>query len=335
MDSKPQAGRKKLKYVQVLVAHERLSWCVFAHVIPQKGIDIIHFTVDIFVEDIKWLGYTRIVLKSDNEPGIVKLLRSALTGARHTVVELEQINEEHSNKYDCSSNASAEQALKVVTGILRTNKIDFENKWDMTLPLEHPVFSWLVEYSALVRNVVKVGDDNTTAYQPVRGQAPSKRFICFGEKVPVHLHTKGPAAQHRGKLAPRWQYGFMLGYGTASHAYWVYSLGTVQFVRSIKRLPDDQQWAKAGLQEVSETRQSLHQLRAARAAPFGPQGLQDRPDEESVRRRRAARNFEIRLRDLDPTMSGIWWTEGCPSCDRARRYGLEAIGAVSVWQTAC
>ena len=31
--------------------------------------------------------------------------------------------------------------------------------------------------------------------------------------------------------------------------------------------------------------------------------------------------FEIRQRDLDPAMGGIGWTEGCPTCEGASRYG--------------
>ena len=46
------------------------------------------------MSDILWMGYTRVTLKSDNEPAIVKLLREALRELR--IQGLEQCLEEHS-----------------------------------------------------------------------------------------------------------------------------------------------------------------------------------------------------------------------------------------------
>ena len=48
--------------VKVLVAHDTRTGCMFAHVVPQKGVDPDHFAVDLLVEDIKWLGFQRIML---------------------------------------------------------------------------------------------------------------------------------------------------------------------------------------------------------------------------------------------------------------------------------
>ena len=34
------------------------------------------------VDDVKWLGYTKVVLKTDNEPAILKLLQETLRDLR-------------------------------------------------------------------------------------------------------------------------------------------------------------------------------------------------------------------------------------------------------------
>ena len=47
--------------------------------IPQKGVDQDHYSVDVLVKDILWLGYREVFLRSDNEKAIVKLLENALT----------------------------------------------------------------------------------------------------------------------------------------------------------------------------------------------------------------------------------------------------------------
>ena len=54
------------------------SKSVFAFAVPQKGIDQKRFAVDAIVESVLWLGYSRVTLKSDNEPAIMKLLQEAL-----------------------------------------------------------------------------------------------------------------------------------------------------------------------------------------------------------------------------------------------------------------
>ena len=57
--------------IKVLIIRDSRSKSVFAHVVPSKGVDEGGFAVSMLVEDVKWLGYSRVTLKSDNEPAIV------------------------------------------------------------------------------------------------------------------------------------------------------------------------------------------------------------------------------------------------------------------------
>ena len=47
---------------------------LFAHAVICNGIDEKRFIVDQVVEDIIWIGHTRLLLKSDNEVSINKLV---------------------------------------------------------------------------------------------------------------------------------------------------------------------------------------------------------------------------------------------------------------------
>ena len=67
---------------KVLVVRDSRSKSVFAHIVPAKGVDERGFSVDALVDDVKWLGYVRVTLKSDNEPAIVKLLTESLRELR-------------------------------------------------------------------------------------------------------------------------------------------------------------------------------------------------------------------------------------------------------------
>ena len=68
--------------VKVLVAKETVSKAVFAHLVPQKGLDADGYAVECLRKDLEWLGYAEVLLKSDNEPAIVALLKDSLKAAR-------------------------------------------------------------------------------------------------------------------------------------------------------------------------------------------------------------------------------------------------------------
>ena len=109
---------------KVLVIRDSRSKSIFAHVVPAKGVDERGFSVDALVDDIKWLGYVRVTLKSDNEPAILKLLTESLRELR--IQGLEQASEEHPPEYDPQSNGSAEVAVKLLKGHLRTLRSSLE-----------------------------------------------------------------------------------------------------------------------------------------------------------------------------------------------------------------
>ena len=82
---------------------------------------------------------------------------------RVAVQDLEQIFEEHPNTYDSSGNGEIESAVRRVTGVLRTNKLDLERRIEMVIPQSHTVISWLVGYAAWMITVRVVGHDWLTA----------------------------------------------------------------------------------------------------------------------------------------------------------------------------
>ena len=89
---------------------------VFAHCVPQKGSDNAGFAVDSIVRDIKWLGATKVILKSDQERAIVGFLKNALKALR--VEGLEQAGEEHPPAHDPQANGAVENAVGDVKGRL-------------------------------------------------------------------------------------------------------------------------------------------------------------------------------------------------------------------------
>ena len=60
------------------IVKDSLSRAVFAHAVPQKGVDAKRYAVDIIVDYVLWLGYSKVILKSDDGPAIIKLSKEAL-----------------------------------------------------------------------------------------------------------------------------------------------------------------------------------------------------------------------------------------------------------------
>ena len=105
--------------IKILVAKCHASKCVFAHVVPQKGVDTTLYAVERLKRDVMWLGHARIVLKSDNERAILALLRTTLRVIQKEV-EIENVQESHPAAYDPSSNGSIESAAKLIGNQIAT-----------------------------------------------------------------------------------------------------------------------------------------------------------------------------------------------------------------------
>ena len=179
---------------KVLVVRDSRSKAVFAHVVPTKGIDEKGFSVDALVSDVKWLGYSKVTLKSDNEPAIVKLLQEALRELR--VQGLEQTMEEHSPEYDPQANGSAEVGVKLLKGHFRTVRSCIESRLGHRIPVRHPLIAWMIRHAASLITWCAKGQDGQTAYQRVRSRQFKTRLMSFGEMCRFKLRSQEPTSTH-------------------------------------------------------------------------------------------------------------------------------------------
>ena len=66
--------------LKILVVKDSMSRTVCAHAVPCKGVGSDRYAVEKLKRDILWLGYSRVTLRSDNEPAILALMTEALRG---------------------------------------------------------------------------------------------------------------------------------------------------------------------------------------------------------------------------------------------------------------
>ena len=174
--------------LKLFVDKDTKSKAVFAHAVPRKGIDEKRFSVDMVVADVLWLRYSKVLLKSDNEPAIVKLLKESLATLK--VSGDDQVREEHSPTYDSQANGAVEAAAKQVKARTRTMKLCLERRIGKRIPPRHPIMTWLAPHAvSIVRYRVR-GPDGQTPYERIRLRPFNGRLICFGEQCRYNNRSK-------------------------------------------------------------------------------------------------------------------------------------------------
>ena len=63
---------------RVLVIKCAMTKCIFAHAVPQKGVDPDGFVIDRLREDIVWLGHASVVVRRDNEPALARVVEKSI-----------------------------------------------------------------------------------------------------------------------------------------------------------------------------------------------------------------------------------------------------------------
>ena len=78
------------KHAPVLVVHERWSKTIYAHVLPYKGVSKGPIVSRCLLNDLKKLGYPKMVMRYDPEPALNSVVEAAKNGFDKELV-LEQV----------------------------------------------------------------------------------------------------------------------------------------------------------------------------------------------------------------------------------------------------
>ena len=197
-------------YVVVIVSRDKESRMTMAHVVPRKGGDQ-EWVADQFCRDLLKLGHNSdLILKSDQEPAVVDLLREVarLRGSKKTILEQSPVG-------DSRANGMVERAIQSVGKLLRVHKLAIENKIGQKLFVKHALFAWLVEHVADVLNRFVVSADGKTAVQRLKGKSCEQHTLEFGSSCMFRVVGKVEGSL----MAERWFSGIWLGkkMGTEEH----------------------------------------------------------------------------------------------------------------------
>ena len=194
-----------------------------------------------------------IVLKSDQENSILDVLNT-VASRRSASSKVEPVDEEdlaHSQSQGRSipesspvgssgSNGFIERGIQDVEGQARTIKLAFESHTGATVPSDHNIVPWIIEYAGALLNRYSVGQDGKTGYERLKGKAASMPGLEFGERV--HWRSNVPAKDRKNKLDSAWKNGVFLGQRTVSGEFLVGTMEGIMRPRTVHRVPKENRW---------------------------------------------------------------------------------------------
>ena len=226
---------EKKHAVTVLVAYCSASGIPFMHVVAAKGTSVDKYSAERIVEDIVYLGHSRVILRSDNEPALVQLVGDLLKGLR--VQQLDSAAAEGSVPHDPQTAGAAEVAVRNLKCQVRDMNLTLDRFLEKHVPVTHPLIAWLVEHAAFVRTTGVIGRDGKTAYGRIRGTEHSLRLPFFAERVRYKCRSR-----ERGISGEdiRWSNGVFLGVHRRTNQYVVFDdRHGIKEARTVMRYPDE------------------------------------------------------------------------------------------------
>ena len=306
--------------VPVLIVFDRRTKCVFAHLLKSKAADDTH-AADVLLQDLQKLGYSTVILKSDQEPSIKALMLAVKRRFVGTLIL------EWSPVGQSKSNGEVERAVQSVHGMTRTLKEFTELKIKKMIGGKSPILAWMVQHASFLMNTFGSGGvaDGLTPYSRWRGRAWKIQLPAFGENVEYMKRTKT-------KLDSRWHDGIFLGIKDSSSEKMIGTPEGVLVVQSIRRKPAEEAWSAESIEKVSGVPwKPTPTPDADRAARDLPREILLPPANPTVEAKepeahkpvQATRSLYIRKTDL----LKYGYTESCRACEETAA-GIPRRGGV-------
>ena len=319
---KLEDARAKGEVVKCIAVRCTSSKAIFGHVVPCKGLDEEGWVADTVVQDVAWLGHTKVIVKADGEPSLQALIKRVLEVARVECPEIQNLSKEAPPTYDSQANGGIETGVRLIRGLFRTLKLCTEARINKFIPVDHPVAAWMLEHICLLLNTMVKGTDGLTAWQRVKGRSFGQQLVGFGECVLYRYPTKGPRHAPDGNMGALGGEAVFLGYSMTSNTFRLHTPSGLVDARSVTRRPESDRWNGEEMAKVSvlpgASREQRPRPRLDQPATVhGPTTDQVRPTQ--------LRQLRINLSDLRKFNH---YNGNCQQCRYIERYGKAKAGGV-------
>jgi hypothetical protein len=297
----------------VIVMKDRESKAVFANVVELKGRGI-DGTINRVLENIRRLGYKRIVIKSDQEPALTDLVNGIIEARDDETIH------EHSPVGESQSNGVVERAVRSAKDQIRTLKLALQARIKRKIPQKHAMMTWLVEHAGDCITKWQANHDGKTSYQRLMGKPCSEESLELGEMVNYKLPS-----EDLGDLDGRWSSGVWLGKRWKSAEHLVHENGEVIHCRAVSRKPLEERWDGPAIEAITATPWRLRPssddaTREARVLPPLPEDQQPRSQPQAKERDVRA---PLRPRIAKSDLSRWGYSDGCLRCRQMRAGKVE------------
>ena len=197
---------------------------------------------------LQWLSFAGLNgdlrVRSDGETAIVSVVQ-ALASARssvRTVVETTPVS-------SFGSIGACDYYIQLLTGQVRALRLDFRRRFQLNLPVNHPLFEWLVRHSAFLLNRFHHSQPRgqKTAFELLHSKSYISSLACFGALG----MARSADALDLPKAEPRWFNACWLGRSEESDEHIVASTQGIRCTRSFRLLPPGSQRADC-LQQLAK-----------------------------------------------------------------------------------
>ena len=141
----------------------------------------------------------------------------------------------------------AERGVQIVEGQIRVLKDAFETRVGTSIPSNHSIVAWLVEFAGTVINRYEVGLDGKTPFERLRGKQSRLIGLEFGEKVNFRRTAVGA---RMSKLDSLWSDGVFLVYRSIRGEIVVGTESGVFKTRTVQRKAYEHRWNKENMDMV-------------------------------------------------------------------------------------
>ena len=305
----------------IFVLRDHNSRMTFSHMVQGKSTknelysDYIHSAV---LKDLEYLGYKKIVFKTDQEPAMIALQeRIQRSREDQTILENSPVDESQSN-------GVCEKAVQEVEGMTRTLKLALEERLKWRIPHDHAIMTWLVEYASILICLFREGKDKRTPMERHKGSDRDVRPIAeFGEAIWYRvLGADDKDGNKLNKMEALMEEGVWLGINLIDGTARVGTPTGVVKARTIKRRLEDERWRRGEVEAIHGTTWCPVPGVPAGVLPNAvpaPTDVPPPPPEECTEPGLMARRMRLLPRHFDE----FGYTHGCEGC-RAQR---EQIGS--------
>ena len=159
-----------------IIMRDSRTGCTASHICESKGISD-SWVVQKLVDDIDAWGYTDIIMKSDGEPALVKVVEEVKRRRKHSTIP------QNPPAYDPQANGTAEHAVQDVMAQMRAIKLGLEQRTKMKVETNWRILEWMIEHASSLINMCLVGHDGKTPRSRLLGKDSAKAILEFGEQV--------------------------------------------------------------------------------------------------------------------------------------------------------